>query len=313
MRRNSVARGRTKAYGAAMLAIRPVISDGDYQQLRMVQAVVVPHERVPTVEEMRAGARPDQIRLLAERDGQVVGSAYAGCSNLTGGVTVAPQVLPAFRRQGVGTELLRALVAHASMLTPDFLVGHADDPGSRTFAERFGFIEVDRQVEQVRMIGDEPWPPAPTGFDVITVAEQPELWTAAFEQVALQAFQDMAVISPVTATIEEWQRDWIGDPAAMFVAAKGGEPIGVAGLIVDADDPSRAENALTAVRREWRGMGVASTLKRMTLAWAAEHGLCEVYTWTQKGNAGMRRLNEHLGYVTRLQSFTMRAELPLTV
>lgn len=300
-------------YRSAMVTIRPAISDDDYQQFRMVQAAVVPHERVPTVKEMRAAARPDQIRLLAERDGQVIGSGFAGCSNLTGGVTVTPSVLPAFRRRGAGTALLRALVAHASTLNLDFLVGHADDVGSRMFAERFGFTEVDRQVEQVRMIGDEPWPPAPSGFVVMTVADQPELWTAAYEQVALQAFEDMAVISPVTATLGEWQRDWIGDPGAMFVATKGGEPVGVAGLIVDADDPSRAENALTAVRRDWRGRGVASTLKRMTLAWAAEHGLREVYTWTQKGNADMRRLNEHLGYVTRLQSFTMRAELPLAV
>ena len=52
---------------------------------------------------------------------------------------------------------------------------------------------------------------------------------------------------------------------------------------------------------------MAAALKRATLAWAAEHDIREVYTWTQKGNADMRRLNEHLGYVTRLQSFTMRA------
>jgi len=81
----------------------------------------------------------------------------------------------------------------------------------------------------------------------------------------------------------------------------------VAGLHLDPDEPGRAENALTAVRREWRGRGVASALKRATLVWAAEHGLREVYTWTQQGNADMRRLNEHLGYVNRLQSITMRA------
>ncbi|HEV7962414.1 MAG TPA: GNAT family N-acetyltransferase [Actinoplanes sp.] len=57
------------------------------------------------------------------------------------------------------------------------------------------------------------------------------------------------------------------------------------------------------------GQGVASALKRATLAWAAAQGIREVYTWTQTGNADMRRLNEHLGYVTRLQSFTMRAPL----
>ena len=41
---------------------------------------------------------------------------------------------------------------------------------------------------------------------------------------------------------------------------------------------------------------------RVTLHWAAQNGLTEVYTWTQRGNADMRRLNEHLGFVTRTES-----------
>jgi GNAT superfamily N-acetyltransferase len=65
------------------------------------------------------------------------------------------------------------------------------------------------------------------------------------------------------------------------------------------------------VRRDWRGRGVASALKRAALRHAAASGLREVYTWTQRGNEGMRRLNEHLGYVTRSECFMVRAPLPL--
>jgi N-acetylglutamate synthase-like GNAT family acetyltransferase len=97
----------------------------------------------------------------------------------------------------------------------------------------------------------------------------------------------------------------------MFLALADGEVIGCAGLERDADAPERAENALTAVRRDWRRRGIASALKRTALAFAAEQGLSEVYTWTQRGNADMRRLNEHLGYVTRSESLTVRAPLPL--
>ena len=39
-------------------------------------------------------------------------------------------------------------------------------------------------------------------------------------------------------------------------------------------------------------------LKLRALAWAAEHGIDEVYTWTQDGNAAMRALNTRLGYAT---------------
>ena len=111
---------------------------------------------------------------------------------------------------------------------------------------------------------------------------------------------------------EQWERHWITDPDAMFVALAGGEVIGCAGLLPDTDDPGRAEHALTAVRRDWRRRGVAAALKRCTLAWAADHGLREVYTWTQRGNDDMRALNTHLGFTTRTESLSMRASLPLT-
>lgn len=42
--------------------------------------------------------------------------------------------------------------------------------------------------------------------------------------------------------------------------------IGCAGLHLDTDQPARGENALTGVRRDSRGQGVASHLKRRTLS-----------------------------------------------
>ena len=49
----------------------------------------------------------------------------------------------------------------------------------------------------------------------------------------------------------------------------------------------------------------------MKLAWAAQNGFREVVTWTQRGNEGMRRVNELLGYEYRDVSITMVAPLPL--
>jgi hypothetical protein len=48
-------------------------------------------------------------------------------------------------------------------------------------------------------------------------------------------------------------RDWINAPEASFVALADGQVVGVASLQLDADQPGRAENGYTAVRREWRG------------------------------------------------------------
>ena len=63
--------------------------------------------------------------------------------------------------------------------------------------------------------------------------------------------------------------------------------------------------------RGWRGRGIATSLKRATLEFAAEAGIRSIYTWTQTGNEAMRALNERLGYVYRSVSITVRADLPL--
>jgi GNAT superfamily N-acetyltransferase len=141
------------------------------------------------------------------------------------------------------------------------------------------------------------------------VADRPELWDVAYERVGLPALADMAVFSPIHATLEQWRDEWISAPEATFLALVDGEVIGTAGFMPDDDLPHRAENTLTAVRREWRGRGIAAALKRTALAWAAANGVTEAYTWTQIGNADMRRLNLHLGYADRLQSITLRREL----
>ena len=97
----------------------------------------------------------------------------------------------------------------------------------------------------------------------------------------------------------------------MFLALDGDEIVGCAGLEYDSDRPDRSEQAFTAVARKWRRRGLASALKRLALHYAAEHGVREVYTWTQRDNAHMRALNERLGYVYGAESITVRGPLPL--
>jgi len=116
---------------------------------------------------------------------------------------------------------------------------------------------------------------------------------------------------PIVVTREQWERDWLDWPEGMLLALVEDEIVGCAGLERDEDEPARAENALTAVLRGWRGRGIATSLKRATLTFAAAEGVREIYTWTQTGNEGMRALNEQLGYRYRGVSITVRADLPI--
>lgn len=176
-------------------------------------------------------------------------------------------------RRGFGAELLKALIDHAAACGFSRAGSDVADDGSLAFAERFGFMETDRQIEQVRKIGVEPWPPAPEGYEIVAVADRPELWSVAYSHVANTTVPDMDVQSLLQVSAEDWAQEWINNPEAMFVAVADGEVIGVAGLMLDSDLPHRAEVAYTGVRRGWLGRSVAATHKRTSMAWAAENGV----------------------------------------
>lgn len=292
--------------------IRAAESDAELEAWRRVRLAVLPDERALTVDEMRAMATDETIHLLAELDGELAGSGLGGRSSFDY-AGLHPRVMPGLRRRGIGTAILRALADHALAAGFTEAGSIVDDVGSFAFAERFGFREVDRQIEQTRSIGTEPWPTVPEGITVVSVADRPELWPQAYDPFAVEALADMATDRPVVVSREQWERDWLSWPEGMFIALEGGEIVGCAGLEYDPDRPDRSEHALTAVTRRWRRRGLASTLKRMTLAFGAEHGVREVYTWTQRDNGDMRALNERLGYVYGAESITVRSALPLAM
>jgi GNAT superfamily N-acetyltransferase len=292
------------------ITLRPVESDADYVAWRRVRIAVVPAERCGTVEELRRDASASRLLLLAMSDGEVAGSGLADRSETEGGGFVEPQVVPGFRRQGIGGVLLRALAGHVWRLGMPAVRASVEDPGSLAFARRFGFVEIDRQIEQIRPIGAEPVPPGPpAGIEIVTLSDRPGLWGACFEGFGQQVLADFALADRMQVSRAQWETRWAGDP--MFLALHDGEVIGCAGLDRDPDQPSRAEHALTAVRRDWRGRGIGAYLKRLTLHWAAANGLTEVYTWTQRDNHQMRQLNERLGYAYGKQAITVRRRLPI--
>jgi mycothiol synthase len=294
-----------------MITIRRADTDADLEAWREVRMAVLPNERAATVEEMKRTQTPDRLVLLAERDGDLVGSGYADRSSVADSAAVAPRVRPEIRRCGVGTALLRPLADHAATLGVGNILALVDDEGSAAFARRFGFEEADRQVEQVKTLGAEREPRFPEGVEVATIAERPKLLEEAY-RLAVEGYADMATFAPVSVTLEEWLREEATHPTGSFVALADGDVVGYSGLMRDADRADRAEDGLTTVRRDWRRRGLGTALKRAELAWAAANGIREIYTWTQQGNEAMRRLNEQLGYEYRGVAVTMVARLPLS-
>jgi mycothiol synthase len=121
----------------------------------------------------------------------------------------------------------------------------------------------------------------------------------------------MATDVPVTVSLDEWLREEATAPAGSVVALAGDEIVGYSGLVERPD--GGFEDGLTVVARGWRRRGLATLLKRAKLTWASTHGVGEISTWTQRGNEGMRAVNERLGYRYRSVTINVRSPLPLVV
>ena len=214
-----------------MIAIRPATTDSDLEAWIRVRRAVLPEESGGTVTDLRAQESEERLVVLAELDGELAGSGYVDRSQIRTRFGLAPRVLPEFRRRGVGTALLRELAAHAERFDVAEISALVDDEGSRAFAECFGFVEVDRQVEQVKTLVEETAGVLPEGIEVATVAERPELLREAFP-LATEGYADLATDGRVEVSLEEWLREEATLPAGSFVALADGEIVGYSGLML---------------------------------------------------------------------------------
>jgi mycothiol synthase len=296
------------------MEIRAARTEADLEAYVSVWNTITPDEPTEVAQQReRLGRDARRTYLLARRADRVVGCAFAGPSDSPGRGFVSPRVLPDVRRRGIGAALLERAVLRLASLDFESVSAHVDgrDAGSLAFACRFGFREVDRQIEQVRTVGHEPAPLVPGGLELVSIAERPELLRAAYEAVAVDAYAGLPLAFSVEVPLEEWLREEAALPGGSFVALEEGEVVGYAGLMRHPNGGAAAEHGLTAVRPDRRGRGIGTVLKRAQLAWASANGVLELVTWTQRGNESMRRVNERLGYVLRTESVTVRAPLPL--
>jgi mycothiol synthase len=295
-----------------MTAVRPVETDADLEAWLAVRNVVVSNEPA-TVEQIRREAEPERLLLLAEEDGVATGCAIVRLSNFGGKAFVAVRVLPGCRRRGIGTALYDACAAHARSLGRDGVNAfvYADEPHSKAFAERLGLQDVDYQLEQVRVVADERAPEAPAGVELRALGgDRAELLQRAWTEVAEAVYPELPLPGEVHFKEEVFLRDEATRPDGSFVALEGGTVVGYAGLIEHARGPAVAEHGLTAVRRDRRRSGIGRALKQSQLRWAAENGVVELVTWTQRGNEAMQALNRSLGYVDKAKVITYQGPLP---
>jgi GNAT superfamily N-acetyltransferase len=269
-----------------------------------VYNTVWPHDAVTieAVHAFRDSAR-HYIDYLVRQDGVVLGSAAGAIfAYRPRRVVTLITVLAGQRRRGAGTALYEAISAWASERGAHELeVSVADnDPESLSFARRRGFTEERREVGLVLSLAgvSPPQVQPPAGIQIVTWAQRPELARGMYE-VDLETRSDIPGFADVAVEpFEDWMAHNMQRPTdsaeATFIALAGEEVVGFAKLSLTA--PTAAGHAMTAVRKAWRGRGIAGALKDTEINWALANGYTELHTSNEQRNAPIKRLNARLGY-----------------
>jgi GNAT superfamily N-acetyltransferase len=287
-----------------MLEVTPCVDELDELASLDIYNSVWPYDAV-TIEAAHSfrDSAQDYIDYLVREDGVILGSGVGAIFGYRPHRIISLiSVSATHRKRGAGTALYEALSIWAGERgVRELEVSVSDsDPESLAFARRRDFIEERRQVSLVlKLAGISPsqvTPPA--GIKIVTWAQRPEL-ARGMHAVAVETrpdipgFEDVAVES-----FEEWMAHLMqrptDSPEATFIALADEEVVGFAKLSLTA--PTAAGNSMTAVKRAWRGRGIARALKATEINWALANGYIELHTSNEERNTPINRLNARLGY-----------------
>ncbi len=301
------------------ISLRPCAGDDDLAVSVGIFNATWPLEAISLAEAHAFNERVDEAReIVAFLDEEPVGSGVAALfPSLPDRVFTLITVLPASRRIGAGTALYGAVSSWARERGQDRLRTRAreDDPDGLDYALKHGFAEVGRETGlALDLRGREPPSIAPPdGIEIASLAEQPDARKQIYD-IAVDAFPDIPGSEHyVFGDREEWLRHHFHGPTerpdATFVALAGEATIGYAKLRVSPARPRSGFHGMTAVRREWRGRGVAGALKRAQIRWALANGLERLETTNELRNEPMQCVNLGLGFRPTPGTITLEGPL----
>lgn len=98
---------------------------------------------------------------------------------------------------------------------------------------------------------------------------------------------------------EEWisrASRWNGEKSILYMAIDGGEPCGIAGVMVEAEQPTVAVLISMWTAPTHRRSGVGQMLVNQVLAWCRARGVGTLRLLVTSGNDGAERFYERLGF-----------------
>ncbi|MEU9359954.1 GNAT family N-acetyltransferase [Streptomyces sp. NPDC048301] len=254
-----------------------------------------------------ADAHPDRCYrlLVAEEDGEVIGTAQVGISHenpLPGQGFCDTYVHPDRRRRGAGSLLTRTGEEHlADVGARAVHTWVLDEPADRVFAARRGYAP-RRPAHFLRLdLAKRPLPPLPElpcGVGLLTAADFEDDPRPLFHADA-ETTADEPSDSPVELSDYEnwlattWRRPGF-DRALTTVVTVDGQV--AAFSAAQTDGLTRYWSAMTGTRRAFRGRGLAKLAKNDSLHRARAAGYTDAFTGNDAGNGPMLAVNRWFGY-----------------
>lgn len=262
--------------------------------------------------ERRAAPGAFRRHLVGEVDGEVVAMvSVLDHPFLDDGVALRLVVDRERRRQGHGRAMMAAVEQLLDERRPAMVdaVVRDDDPGSRAWIERRGFVLQDRAYPS--RLDLERFDPASHRPAI----ERAEAAGITFEEATdLDRLFDLFV--PLMRDIpdslgagsrEQFVRDMSQPGVLLLVAADAGRWVGMA--LVSPRGPDGALNAFTGVLAEYRARGLARALKALAAERTKAGGRRWILTSNNALNAPMLAVNEALGYERLTGHLFMRKRL----
>lgn len=304
-----------------MMTIRPFQpTETDYHAMATVYSALVPDAPLNATEwRIRDELHNPQLalyRAIGELDGVAAGYAEyyqpTWCAD-SHHIETLVYVHPAYQGRGLGAALWQHVQQAWQALQPHHVLAKVREDWQAGFAfvVRRGFQE-DRRVWLSRLEVAS-FDPAPfSGAIERVTAQQIEIRSFAALAAAdagfwrkLYAFEQQTVCDVPSAfpvaipAYEQWIKLYWPDNGAVwegsFAAMADGQVVGMSTLET-IDNETDLEVGFTAVRRDYRGRGIALALKLCTIAYAQAMGVTGIRTDNDSTNQPMWQINQRLGF-----------------
>ncbi|MCX4809965.1 GNAT family N-acetyltransferase [Streptomyces sp. NBC_01239] len=244
-------------------------------------------------------------RLVAEEDGEIIGTAQVGIaydSPEPGRGFINVYVHPERTHRGAGSLLARTAEEHlAAHGATGFYAWVLDDPANRAFAEGFGYT-ASRSAHFLRLdLAHGTLPPLATPPPDVEIrpgsdfADDPR---PVFELDAETMADEPSDIGVEFTDYADWlEGTWqhpLFSPELTSVVLVDGRP--AAFSAARTDDGSRYGTVMTGTARAHRGRGLAKLAKNDSLHRARAAGFTEAFTGNDTGNGPMLAINKWFGY-----------------